>query len=171
MHETQIDTIETNGYRFGVYTAPDQDHGAPWEEFDGHGVISEWTRRSKQPGERVLCEDRGSFRYYDLRASMALARRDNWGCGDASHAHRTDGERAACAVEQDYRYLRGWCRDDWDYVGVIVRLLDDDREESESVWGIESNSGDYLREVAGELVGEILGRIEVDQPRVILSEN
>ena len=74
-----MDTIEIDGRTFNVTIEPDSSHGAPWEEEDGHGPVSEWTRRDKRPGERVLCEDRGSRRYYDFAEACRIARRDGWG--------------------------------------------------------------------------------------------
>ena len=37
--------------------------GAPWEEHDGHGPVSEWTRRAKRPGEIVLVKDGDAARF------------------------------------------------------------------------------------------------------------
>lgn len=56
------------------------DRGAvPWEEEDGHGPVTDWTRRAKRPGELVLAEDRGARLLYDFSAACELARRDGWG--------------------------------------------------------------------------------------------
>lgn len=41
----------------------------PWEEHDGHGVVSDWTSRDKHPGEWVLDTDRsGNKLYYNFQA-------------------------------------------------------------------------------------------------------
>jgi hypothetical protein len=157
-----------NGWRAEIKTEYDDAMGEPWKEHDGHGVISEW--RSKDidpsPSERVLCEDRGSARYYDVAATLILARKDGWGCGIDAHKHRRVAKTAdnpwgisraaiACAVERDYERMRGWCRDDWQWIGVIATVYDADGEKvsDESLWGIESD-GDYWREVAAELVNQ-----------------
>jgi len=69
---------------------------------------------------------------------------------------------AARAAEEDFNRLRRFCEGDWAYCGVVVELLGDDDEptgDSESVWGIESDAGDYLDETAHECAGEILARI------------
>ena len=57
----------------------DSGHGAPWEECDGHGPVSDWTTRAKRPGELVLCSDGSHKRYYDFAEACRIARRDGWG--------------------------------------------------------------------------------------------
>lgn len=57
----------------------DEDSGPPWELSDGHGPVSDWTTRNKSPGELVLHEDRGRYRYYDFAEAVAIAKRDGWG--------------------------------------------------------------------------------------------
>ena len=64
---------------FRVTIHHDQDHGAPWDEHDGHGPVSDWTTRDKAPGELILSEDRRSKRYYDFAEACRVARRDDWG--------------------------------------------------------------------------------------------
>jgi hypothetical protein len=69
-------------------------------------------------------------------------------------------EYAARAARADFERLRAWCNGEWSYVGVRVAALcpccGEAREsDAESLWGIESDSGDYLREVARELSEEI----------------
>lgn len=171
-------TFTHRGYTFKVRFPHDEDHGAPWEECDGHGPVSDWTRRAKRPGERILIEDRESRRYYDVAEALQIARRDQWNTLSipAPAGGETPRQQAARAVEADYEYLRRWCRDEWQYVGVVVCLCDDDGnadggEGTEaSVWGIESDADDYLTETAYELADEIMARIEVEQPAQ-LSEN
>lgn len=71
--------------------------------------------------------------------------------------------RAARAAESDFDFLSDWCNDRWQYVGVVVELVYDDDEptgETESVWGIESCSTDYLEETAHELAGELLASLK-----------
>jgi hypothetical protein len=57
----------------------------------------------------------------------------------------------------DYDRLRKWCSDQWHYCGIVVTAY---REGialgSASLWGIESDAGDYLLEVANELLPEAL---------------
>jgi hypothetical protein len=169
------DTIEHAGLTFRVTVEHDSDHGAPWEECEGHGPVSEFRRHyrgdtDKRPGEVVLHSDGRSSIFYDWQEATRIAKRDGWGLGDAEMEKLaaklkrapTRGEIVAEAVRRDFDYLRRWCSNDWYYVGVIVTLLDadgDETHESESLWGIESESTDYLAEVAKELADEIVHRI------------
>jgi hypothetical protein len=150
-------TIKTKGFTITARVEQDDQMGEPWKEHDGHGVVSEWTTRSKRPGERVLCEDRGSYRYYDVQASLEIAKRDGW---DAEpYKTGTAKERAARAVERDFQFLRDWCRDEWCWVGVVLSVSKGGIELDEyaaSLWGIESSAGEYLTEVANELLGEAI---------------
>lgn len=179
------DTFERGAYTFKVEYERDEDMGEPWEEHDGHGVVSEWTTRDKAPGERVLVADRSHRRYYDVQASTKLARKDGWGCRHTTatevdgvrvvnSGHATRGEAIACAVESDFEYLRAWCNDEWAWTSVLVTLLDEDGKSTdirESLSGIDGDHGDYLTTVAYELADEIIARIEVETPDVLVSEN
>jgi hypothetical protein len=80
------DTFEHEGLTFKVRFENDDDAEAPWERSDGHGVVSEWTRRDKRPGERVLSSDRNLKRYYDVQQSTQTAKRDGWGLSDEHKA-------------------------------------------------------------------------------------
>lgn len=160
--------FEHAGRHFVASLFVDDSNDAPWENDCGRGVVSDWERRAKLPGERVLAEDGRSKRFYDVSATMAIARRDGWGIGDEEKAALksklgrppTAGEIRAAAVEKDFEFLRGWCNDEWHYCGIGVQLLDDDgepvgEEYEHALWGIESNADDYLKEVACELAAEI----------------
>lgn len=155
-------TFDRQGRTFRVHFPFDADHGAPWDESDGHGVVSEWTTREKRPGERVLVEDHGRRRYYDVEATLTIATRDGWGTTPERRPDETARAYRARAVEADFQFLRGWCRDEWHYCGVVVTLVDDPRE-SESLWGIEDNAGDYLDSVAYELADEIIDRVTTQE--------
>jgi hypothetical protein len=168
--------FDHRGYRFRVKFERDDDTDAPWENSDGHGIVSDWTTRQKAPGERVLSEDHGSFRYYDFAGTLQLALRDQWGVAGGRLPGESRRQYAVRAVEQDYEYLRAWCRDEWEYLGVIVSLHADDADDEdetmvESLWGVESYSDDYPTEVAYELADQLIARLEVAQPDVVLSEN
>lgn len=142
-------TVELpDGRQARIDVIADESMGPPWEEHDGHGIVSEWTRRSKGPGELVLASDRGSFRYYDYAESVKIARRDGWGAEG-----RTAKEKAANATMQDFERLRAWCADQWQWIGVTVEIGD----ARDSLWGIESDS-DYWREVAADLVNGLMGQ-------------
>lgn len=191
--------FEHNGVAYVATIERDDCHGAPWEEEDGHGDVSEWTTRDKLPGEMVLNEDGRSKRFYDFAGACKIARRDGWGFlpgalkyekrADCWHARcegfngkehiSTDVNRAISAVYKehresmtprayaagaamaDYDRLRRWCADQWCYIGVVVRRAGDCKccGETESLWGIESDAGEYVREVATELAEQLAERL------------
>jgi hypothetical protein len=152
-------TFTHNGREYVAELHFDDHHGAPWIENDGHGPVSEWTTRSKRPGEIILSQDtRGrARRYYDFAAACKLARADKWNAKPYGVPGETPRQRAAKAAKADFEYLKAWCNDDWHYCGVIVRAADDCKccGQSESLWGIESNCDEYIKEVAQELAQEL----------------
>lgn len=98
----------------------DLDCEAPWDHDDGHGPVSDWTRRDKLPGERVLCEDHRSKRYYDFAAAVRLAKKDGW---DAPpYKTGTKGEQANRAAEADFKLLKRWCDNDWYWIGYKIEI-------------------------------------------------
>lgn len=158
------------GREFIASLYADDTRETPWEHSEGHGPVRYDTARSKHEGERVMGDvDRGGCAWlYDVQAAIALAHKDGWGVGDDEIAALTKkhgraptrGEIVARAVEKDFDFLRGWCNDDWHYCGVAVQALDADGkpmgdEFEHALWGIESNAGDYLKEVAAELAGQV----------------
>lgn len=161
--------FEFNGKPYRAKLYHDECTGAPWKEHDGHGPVSDWRHKdSKRAGEWELNESHGSYRFYDAKEAQAIALRDGWGLGAdelAALTHKagripTKGMIAAEAVRMDYKRLRGWCVDDWHWCGVEVQALDSEGDpvgETQSLWGIESDAGDYFQEVAKELAAEIEG--------------
>lgn len=163
------DEFEHNGNRFRVALPYDDTQDAPWEREDGHGPVTEAPRRanrhgyvSKAPGERYL----GEHWLYDFAEAVRIARRDGWRSpGDEAYIagdSAKPGWLAHRAAEADFQRLADWCNGRWCYVGVVVTLLDDDgdaTDESASLWGVESDAGDFLEEVARELAGEITASI------------
>lgn len=155
------DTFEHNGNTFKVSIRYDDDGGLPWENAEGHGTVSDWTKRAKRPGEWILASDRGFHRYYDFQDAMQTAKRDGW---DAEpYGTGTKGEKALRAVKADFEYLRRFCNDQWHYVGVLVQIVDDFGDpidgERESVWGIESDAYAYIEETARDLAEELAARL------------
>lgn len=146
-----METFTHKDHEFSLELRVDCDAGKPWEREDGHGVISEWTRRAKHPGELILCQDRDSYRYYDFAQTCKIAR-TVWG----SKTRREAAEQARA----DYERMRSWCNDVWNYVGVCVHLLDNDGDStghSASLWGVESDCLDYINgQVAPDLADECL---------------
>lgn len=141
---------------FAVETHDDQDHGAPWDECDGHGPVTGWLSRNKRPDELVLNSDRGQKRFYNFKEACAIALRDGWGC-DALDGTETKRQKAAKAAMADFEYLRSWCNNDWSYVGIEVTLLDSEgnkTEVSDSVWGVEGTE-DQIRYNAETLADDL----------------
>lgn len=170
-----MNTIETfdfdlKGHKFRAYIEQDDDHEAPWIQFDGHGVVTGWTTRSKAPHERLLHSDRGSKRFYDVAASLERAGAKGWGVHEKKLAELTRNlgrtptqkEITAEAVKKDFEHLYDWCNDEWCYVGVCVVKADEDgvfdinERYDHALWGIESNSDEYIRETANDLAKRLL---------------
>ncbi|HDR9217360.1 TPA: hypothetical protein QDB35_000029 [Burkholderia vietnamiensis] len=76
-------TIDGHTYRFRVNVENDDDKGAPWDEEDGHGPVSDWTTRDQRRGEWVLSSDHGSKRFYDVAEANRIAKREGWGLSEA----------------------------------------------------------------------------------------
>ena len=165
------DTFEHNGRNFRATFSIDDIQETPWEWADGHGVVSEWARRDKAPGERILATDGFRKQFYDFAATMKIAKRDAWGLGEdalAALSERlgrapTRGEIIAESVERDFNYLKDWCDDKWHYVCVCVDLLDEDGEltgDSDSLGMVEDNDSKYLDSVARECADNILSEVK-----------
>lgn len=146
------DEFEVKGRRFRLTIHHDDGLGPPWKEHDGHGVISEWTERCEmRDGERLLVSDRHSKRYYDIEATLEIARKE-WGF--------TDPEAAAKAVEADFQRMYGWCNDLWSWVWLKVELINGrSAGESESLGGVESDGAEYISECAYELAEQLATRV------------
>lgn len=141
---------------------------APWDISDCHGIVTDWETRIKRPGELVLSDGGRSRRFYDVQETTRKARADGWGLSEPALAElcetlgrqATRGEVVAAAVRADFEFLRGWCNDEWHYVGVCVRATDADGTAigepfDHALWGVESFNADYIQEVAAELASEI----------------
>lgn len=149
-------TVEYEGFTLEASLEYDHHHEAPWEAEDGHGPVTGWERRDKAPGEMVLSEGRhGLERFYDFQQAVKIAKREGWRVtGDND---LTPKARAANAALADFYRLRDWCNDEWCYVGVVVTASREGLElGSASLWGIESDAGDYLTEIANELIDEAM---------------
>ncbi len=103
--------LNVDGLTFALVIAYDDDADPPWEREDGHGPVSDWTRRDKRPGEWTLAEDRGGFRrFYDAAGAQRIALREHWG------PHRMPHERPRIAARLHHRWaapgfaarLQGW---------------------------------------------------------------
>lgn len=167
-----------NKRTFVLAIVNDEDCDAPWERSEGHGPVSDWTSRAKAPGERVMNTDGPSKRYYDWAAAIQIAKRDSWGLSPEAVAaltaklgrQPTKGEVTAESVRLDYEFLRDWCNDRWNYVGIVLLEMSHDeyrsaefaadnpdyQKQAAALWGIESNATDYIQETVLELFSEAL---------------
>lgn len=152
------DTFEIDGRQLRLRIHGDPDMGPPWKEDDGVGEVSDWERRKKAPHERILCEDCGSYRFYDVQASMKKALKD-WVGDEVRTAEGTRQERAAKLVEADFKRLYGWCNDHWSYIYLVVELVGETRGQTESLGGVESDCEEYISELALELGHQLLDRL------------
>lgn len=156
---TDIDTpIEIDGFTLTARILADSNYGAPWEEHDGHGPVSGMELRDKRPGELVLHDNgHGRKRYYDYQEACRIARRELWDAAPYNTGQETKRQQAAKAARANYERLRQWCDDQWHWCGVLVVASKNGIDLGRaSLWGIESDAGDYLLEVANELVEEAL---------------
>ena len=145
------------GFDLSFDILPDDTMGAPWQEHDGHGDVSEWTTRAKRPGELVLRSDCGKRRFYDFAGSVATALAEGWDAKPYNTGQETKRQQAAKAARADFERLRAWCNDEWHWCGVQVSVSRKGTHlGSASLWGIESDAGEYLTKVAEELVPEAL---------------
>lgn len=73
----------------------------------------------------------------------------------------TAREYAAGAAMADFERLRAWCDGEWFYAGVTVRRAEACTYcgETESLWGIESDAGEYIRGVATELADQLADQL------------
>lgn len=139
--------------------------------------MSHWRNKdTKQPGERLLHSDRGSCRFYDWQGAIAIAKRDGWGLDDDGQAQLakslrksvdqlTAGEIREEAVRRDFEYLRGWCNDEWHYVGYTATIADEDGNDvdyDDSCWGFDDE--DYMLEEAIGNATRHIDRIEENAP-------
>lgn len=151
--------IEQNGKIYRVEFIFDSDTGAPWEEHDGHGVVSDWECRDKKPGEVIIASDHGSKLFYDVAETTRMAKRDGWGVSNTDTSRMTPAQITALAVQRDLERMRDWCNDIWHWCGVAVFPLTEDgdelRRKTESLWGIESDAGAYFDEVISDLIAQI----------------
>jgi hypothetical protein len=140
----------------------DDAQGKPWKEECGHGDVSEWVRRDKKPGERLLYSDRGGKLFYDFAGAIETAKREQWGCDLVKLEKKlgrkpTKGEIAVQAVESDFELLRRWCEGDWFYGVLCVRLVAEDGDiiETEYLGGV-SSEGEHWKECAADMINTLL---------------
>jgi len=98
---------------------------------------------------------------YDLQTFTSTADDINAAVRDVYAQHRatypSDRAYAAAAARSDFERLQRWCNGDWYYASLIVTASRDGIElGSASVCGIESDSGDYMHDIADDLAAEAI---------------
>lgn len=165
--ESQTFKFEGREFEASIYF--DDASNPPWIASDCHGSVRFiGDREPLQKGEVILCDMRRGRFVYNFGAALLKAWRDGWGLSpehSEALARRlgkkpTKAQIRAESVRQDMNYLRGYCMEDWHYIGASVRLIGPNGEPQgeqfgHSVWGVESCT-QYWREVADNLASEIL---------------
>lgn len=165
--------LEVSGLKFRVELVHDDDNDAPWDREDGHGPVrtvraSSYLEVEKRPGERVLHSDRRTYWLYDFSEAMKIAKRDGWGTSNAT-PDMNPGKVRELAVTEDMANLSAWLRSEWGYIGVVVTLLDvmgNNTEVSDSIYGIESSSREYIEDEAKRLA-ESLAEDYADKSEIV----
>lgn len=166
MKPYKTETIEQHGKTYAIKWFYDEHMSAPWEEHDGHGIVTDWVTRNKKPGELVLNSDRNMNRFYDFAASVEKAKTEQWGISD--HEGKTKNQIAAEATRADYEHLRRYCNDQWHWCGIVVTQLEEDGEPSDitaALWGIEED-GIYSRAYHATAIQDLIGDCEYQEMRV-----
>lgn len=166
MQAYKTETIEQHGKTYAIEWFYDEHMTAPWEESDGHGIVSDWVSRDKKPGELVLNTDRGLSRFYDYATTIEKAKAEQWGISDPQG--KTKAQIAAEAVMLDFEYLRRWCNDQWHWCGIVVTQLDEDGDPSNitaASWGIEED-GIYSTAYHATVIQDLIGDCEYQEMRV-----
>lgn len=123
-----------NGWKAEVRVEYDDDSGPPW----GHNGEVRWVRRRDE-----------------------MVKGEVWvGGPKESFAWTPPDDFTPRQVERMADYFRRWLWDQWCYVGLIVRLLDENGEEIEdqACWGFESEPEDYLASEARSWLAHMLVR-------------
>jgi len=162
LDECHDQRIVVDGFTLTASVRRNEFMGPPWIEHDGHGIVSEWTARDKKPSERILCREGRSRRYYDVNASMDKAEKEGWDA--APYGQGTKRQQAARAVEEDFKNLKAWCDDQWYWVDIRI----DARRNGVFIYdcvaiemGLRSDGGEYLAEVANELIHDAIAEAEI----------
>lgn len=124
--------IHDGGNHYRVTIEHDDLAQAPWVAYEGHGPVTDWLSRTKAPGERLLSTSGTQHRYYNVQEAVEIAKRDGWNTPPYEVSGESAAERAVRAVDADYRYLRNWCLDAWEYLEISVQLVAEDGRNMEA---------------------------------------
>ena len=171
--EGETITCTKDGFEVEARIERDTDTGPPWDEYDGHGLVSDWRQLdSKLPGEKVLHQDRRSYRFYDWKKSIEIAKADSW---DAPpYGEGTKGEQAVRAVQRDFESLKAWCNDEWWWGTIVLRVSRNGFEiedHAACLGGVTVNhphgeNNHHLTEHANELLDEAIESAKKEAARI-----
>ena len=155
--------IERDGLTIRATIHHDDDAAPPWEETDGHGPVSDWTDGTPPgPGWAEIDNDHGGrlVRFYDMNGALEKANKEGWGVDGGMTEGESLTDYRMRAVQLDFERMRGWCRQDWRYIGIAVTVwkagIQLTADFAHALWTIESDSGSYLAEVANEYADEAI---------------
>jgi hypothetical protein len=117
------------------------------------GLVSDWTSRAAQTGERVVSREGG-------RSNFLYARYYNFARAvDHAMSNGLSEEQANEMAEANYQRLVSFVSGDWSYVCVVLSvskrgiMLD---YRAASLCGLESDDAEHLTETANQLVGDAI---------------
>ena len=150
------------GHTFHFVTEPDPDSPPPWGyPLAVNALVSDWTTRSKRPGERVLNTYHSVKRFYDFQGACKIALAEGWDAPPYNTDKReTPRQQATKAALADFKRLKAWCYDEWYYIGLVV-WCEDNPNVRHYLGGIESDSDEeHILECAHNLAEDICHDLE-----------
>ncbi len=126
------------------------------QEYDDHNPDLSWLGEySNKPGRDAIARRNvGRNEYSHWTPTISLGEH-------SQQLHRLGFSKADAWLkaleyrERDYSRMERFCRGDWAMIGIIATARVGGMEcGGASLWGIESDSGDYIDEVADELARE-----------------
>lgn len=155
-------TFTYKGRTFHFVTEPDPDSPPPW----GYSpvvdaLVTDWTTRSKRPGELVLNTYHSVKRFYDFQGACNLALAEGWDAPPYNTDKReTPRQQAAKAALVDFNRCKAWCEGAWCYELLSV-WLEEDPDNKQYLGGVESDAGDAsILECAHNLAEDICHDLE-----------
>lgn len=130
-------TLEYQGKDYVVEIMQDDYQPKPWQEFDGHGEVSDWTSRDKTPGELILATHKGQKLYYDFQATTKRAKLEGWSVTTSENL--TFKQRVRAAVLADFEHLQKFCDGRWYF--AYLSVTDPRTGDTEALGGIEYSEG------------------------------
>ena len=149
--KSERNTVTVGGLRIEVTLEQDTDSNLR----DWCGELADVPARSYNSGQRPD----------HFNGNAEVVKSDRW--GRTWWQPPADVSRGTAAFANMREMVRGWFRDDWHYIGVVVAVsklcpcCDQLQEvDEQSVWGIESTCGKYH---IAEVVADLLAGIEADE--------